>query len=226
MKMAQFCSDCGKPTEANAKFCTHCGASFTETPAGKLHLQEKRAKVLGNQDTGKRKSYKTFFLALLIAALAGWVYINLPEGGNPIIKALPVVLSPASYSDAGQQMIDVPSKVENGKIIIPLELLKERKFLAFNYTKTSVPVPLLAYISGEGKVVTAVSMCEPCNSNRFHIKTDKLVCNTCGSTWELDNLEALGGSCGRYPPDAVPNTVVGNEIQIDEELVARWQRRI
>lgn len=123
-------------------------------------------------------------------------------------------------------MFDVPSKVQNGKIIIPLDLLKERKFLAFNYTTERNNVPLLAYITGEGKILTAVSMCEPCNSTRFHIKGDKLVCNTCGSTWELNDLEAVSGSCGRYPPDALPNTIIGNDIQIDEQLVARWQRRI
>jgi hypothetical protein len=123
-------------------------------------------------------------------------------------------------------MFDIPSRVEEGKIIIPLDVVKERKFVAFNYTTPTNVVPLLAYVSGEGKIVTAVSMCEPCNSKRFHMKGDKLICNSCGTTWEVDNLEAVSGSCGKYPPDALPNIVVGDQIQIDAQTVATWQRRV
>jgi hypothetical protein len=152
--------------------------------------------------------------------------MQLPKGGNPIIEAQPVLAAPAQYPMNGQTMFDIPSKVENGKIIIPFDILSEQKFLAFNYVTPINTVPLLAYISGEGKVVTAISLCEPCNSKRFHINGEEFVCNSCGTMWEVNNLEAISGACGKYPPDAVPNTVVGNEVQIDEATVAGWQRRI
>ncbi len=224
--MANFCSKCGKPVQENTDFCTSCGASLTGKAPAKANWQEKRERVLGKQQSSDKSRLRTIIIVGIVAAFGGWFYLNLPESGNPIIKASPVVVSPVIYTQAGEQMFDVPSKVQNGKIIIPLDLLKERKFLAFNYTTERNNVPLLAYITGEGKILTAVSMCEPCNSIRFHIKGDKLICNSCGSTWELNNLEAVSGSCGRFPPDAVPNTIVGNEIQIEEGVVANWQRRI
>ncbi len=223
--MAKFCSECGKPLAENANFCNSCGASITGKPPAKAQWQDKRQKVLGSQAAGtSRKKALLWFVG--IALLGGWLYANLPESGNPIIKALPVVVEPAQYPPYGQQMALVQPKLENGKVSIPLEVLKEKKFVKFNYGDPQYGTPMLAYISAEGKIVTAVSVCEPCNSTAFHIKGDKIVCNSCGSTWELNTLEAVSGSCGRYPPDAVPNTVVGNEVQIDEQIIARWQRRI
>lgn len=69
-------------------------------------------------------------------------------------------------------------------------------------------------------------MCEPCNSTEFHIEGNNLICNSCGTTWNLNDLNAISGSCGRYPPDPIPSMVVGNEIQIDEYLVTNWKRRV
>jgi hypothetical protein len=232
--MANFCSECGKPIAENANFCTSCGASITGKAPAKVPWQDKsrtdafrdkREKVLGKQRPTKIRTRTILWIAG-IALLGGWFYSNLPESGNPIIKASPVVVEAAQYPQYGQQMALIEPKVDNGKVIIPLDALKDKKFVKFNYGDPQFGIPLLAYISAEGKIVTAVSVCEPCNSTAFHIKGDKIVCNSCGSTWELNTLEAVSGSCGRYPPDAVPNTIVGNEIQIDEQIVARWQRRI
>jgi len=224
--MANFCSQCGKQAIQDADFCTQCGASLT----GKNHVRKewksKREKVMGTSTPSKGNWTKRLVVVGMIAAAVGWIYVNMPESGNATIKAQPVVVAPAKYSPAGQQMTDTPSRVENGKIVVPLDLVKEKKFVAFNYQSPYNVVPLLAYVSGEGKIVTAISMCEPCNSERFHMKGDEIVCNSCGTTWKINDLEAVQGSCSKYPPDAVPNTVVGNEIRIDEQVVSQWQRRI
>lgn len=224
--MTSFCSQCGKPVLQGADFCTHCGATLTGKKPVRKEWQDKRAKVIGQMAPSKKRWTKRLVIAGIIAAGVGWVYINMPDSGNATIKAQPAIVEPAKYSPAGQQMLDTPSRVENGKIIVPLDLVKERKFIAFNYQTRNNLVPLLAYVSGEGKIVTAISMCEPCNSQRFHMKGEDIVCNSCGTTWKIDNLEPVSGSCNKYPPDAVANTVVGNEIQIDEQVVAQWQRRI
>ena len=224
--MANFCSSCGKPVLQNARFCTSCGAAIEGVQPAEVNRQNKRDKVLGRQRPKRTNRLRTAIIIGIVLLLGGWLYANLPKHANPKIEAQPVVASNTTYSPRGQHMFDIPSEVQNGKIIIPVDVVKEKKFVAFNYVSPKNTVPLLAYISGEGKLVTAVSMCEPCNSKRFHIKGEELVCNACGSTWELDNLQAISGACGKYPPDAIPSVVVGNEVQIDEAIVARWQRRI
>lgn len=209
----------------NANFCTHCGTIIKGAEL-KQRLQHKREKVVGTEDPQKKNWIRTGIILGLLSLFGVWIYANLPKRGNPIIASQPVVAAAATYSQAAQQMVDIPVRTENGKIVIPLDVVQQRKFIAFSYNNPQNTVPLLAYVSGEGRIITAVSMCEPCNSQRFHIRGEEVVCNACGSTWKLDNLEAVSGSCSKYPPDVVPNVVVDNQIQIDEQIVARWQRRI
>ena len=224
--MSNYCSQCGKPVIQGADFCTNCGASLTGKKPVRREWKDKLEKVLSGHQQEKRSRFRTPVIAGCIVLAGVWVFVNLPKAGNKIINAQPVVVAGTKFPATGQQMLDIPSRVENGRIILPLDLVKEKKFVAFNYQMPNSVVPLLAYVSGEGKIVTAISMCEPCNSHRFHIKGEELICNSCGSKWKVDNLEAISGSCGKYPPDAIPNAVVGNEVRIDAQLAATWQRRI
>lgn len=223
--MANFCSQCGKQTLQGAEFCIHCGASLSGKKPVRKEWEDKREKVVGPTNPPGKSWTKRLVVAVAVIAVVGLVYINMPDNGNPAVKAQPEVVDPAQYAPAGQQMFDTPSRVENGKIIVPLNLVKEKKFIAFTYRAPGAVVPLLAYVSSKGKIVTAVSMCEPCNSQRFHIGGEELICNACGTKWKIETLEPISGSCGKYPPDALPNVVEGNEIRIDERAVANWQRR-
>ena len=163
----------------------------------------------------------------VVVALGLFTFVNsLPSRSNPIIEKQPVVSTAVQYPPSPTEMQPTLAKVENGSIIIPLDVVKAKKFVAFDYKSPRGVIPLLAYISNEGKVVTAISMCEPCNSTTFHIRSDQLFCNSCGTTWELDNLSGVSGACQDYPPDALPSTIVGNEILIDEAIVAAWVPRV
>ncbi len=232
--MAKFCSECGKPLQPNANFCTRCGTRVEgaanvgqQSKSTRDAFAHKRQKVLGNaQQASRQRAIKIIAGGIVLVFGAWWFVQSLPSRANPIIEAQPVVSSGMNYPEDATRMFEIPSRVENGKITISLELVQQRKFVAFEYLSPTTTVPLLAYISSDGKLVTAVSMCEPCNSQRFHIKGENLICNSCGSTWELHNLSAISGACGKYPPDAIPSMVVGDEVQIDEAIVANWRRRI
>ncbi|NOG47032.1 MAG: DUF2318 domain-containing protein [Calditrichaeota bacterium] len=234
--MAYFCTYCGKQLTENAKFCNNCGNEIKENKSeedkknrsvNKPNFSLKRQKVLSKNNT-KPGNKKTVYSIISVLALMGFAafYDSLPALANPVIEKQPVVVAEFKYPNLPKRMSATKATVRDGKIVIPFDALKKEKFLKFNYSSNNLNTPLLAYISEEGKVVTAVSMCEPCNSTTFHIRGDQLVCNSCGTTWELDNLNGLEGSCQKYPPDALPSIVVGNEIQIDESLVANWRRRI
>ncbi len=228
--MANFCTQCGKSAQPGSTYCIQCGNKLTgEGSRPKAGLQTKRDRVLGK--TRSNKKPKLIFLAalgvLLVYSLLNFMG-SLPSSANPIIEEQPTISSALQYPNSPTQMAPIDVRVEDGKIIIPLDEVQSRKFVAFDYQKLiqGIQVPLLAYISEEGKLVTAVSMCEPCNSKRFHIRGSNLVCNSCGTTWEVGNLSGVSGSCQKYPPDAIPSVVSGNEIIIDESIVAAWQPRI
>ncbi len=229
--MANFCTQCGKEVNAGDNFCLACGNPLKEstTPASPInqsHFDEKHARVMGKESrsTGNRKIIYIFGVAAVVLALLTIINTN-SSTANPIVEEQPVVTDPAQYPEYPTEMNPVEVKVENGKIIVPVSLVKEKQFVSFNYNSSRGVIPMLAYVTGEGKIVTAVSMCEPCQSTTFHIRSDELVCNSCGTTWELDNLSGISGACQGYPPDAVPNVIVGDEIHIQEAIVAAWVPR-
>lgn len=223
--MANFCTQCGKPLPRDANFCMSCGLPVA-TRNVTTDVQKKRQKVMGKRQRSRSRTLKILTAVGFAVLVTVMVYNYLPKKTNPIIEEQPVVAKEIEYPDLEQQMFDIPSRVQNGKIIISLDDVKQRQFVAFKYVSGDKVVPLLAYISPEGKLVTAISMCEPCNSRRFHIQGDQIICNSCGTTWKLENLNAINGACGNYPPDPIPSTVVGNTVQIDEAIVANWHSRI
>lgn len=229
--MANYCSQCGKLLTANASFCNQCGASTVNAPRvpkeiiAEVNLQDKRAKIMGGQLQPKEKSLKKWVILGVIGLAIVWVYVNLPSTINKVIASQPVVAAATLYPAGNKEMEEITPKVEGDKIILPFDVLQKNKLVRFTFNDKNAPVPLLAYITNEGKIVTAISICEPCNSKQFHMKNETIVCNSCGTTWNLNTLEAISGSCGKFPPDAIPNVLVGNEIQIDKSIVQSWRRR-
>ena len=122
-------------------------------------------------------------------------------------------------------MTDITAKVENGKISIPLNVVKEKKIVRFEYEANAARIPLLSYITPTGKVVTAVSVCEPCRSTKFHIRDNSIVCNACFAEWDIETLRGIKGGCLNYPPDVIPNKVEKGQILIDEKVVTQWKPR-
>jgi uncharacterized membrane protein len=130
------------------------------------------------------------------------------------------------YTGQTVAMTDIQVKVENGKILIPLDVVTEKKIVRFEYEGHGLRIPLLSYITMAGRVVTAISMCEPCRSTRFHIKDKTLVCNACYTEWNLESLKGIKGGCMDYPPEIIPSTVEKGKILIDEKVVLDWKPRV
>ena len=229
--MVNFCIECGSAVQPAANFCGQCGAGVVPgdssgSAARKIQFEEKRARVLGRSQSGRSKNNLFYGIAGLVAIFGFLTFFSsLPSRGNTIIEQQPVVTGAVQYPPAATQMKATQIRTDNGSIILSLNTVLDKKIVAFDYSTSAGKIPLLAYVSPEGKVVTAVSMCEPCNSTHFHIRSDELVCNSCGTTWELDNLAGLSGACQEYPPDVVPHNIVADEIHISESIVANWTPR-
>ncbi|MGE5553989.1 MAG: DUF2318 domain-containing protein [Betaproteobacteria bacterium] len=190
--------------------------------------EQKRERVLGGGG-GNKATPKWVFPTLFLLAIAGLVAVgvvqNAPQPAGPPVAGARV--GAVDYQK-GARVEQIPIQVAQagGKIEIPLSEVKSMRLVGFTYTGPGKSLPLLAYIAPSGRVVTAVSMCEPCNSTTFHLEGDELVCNTCGTRWELETLRGTAGGCQNYPPDPFPNTLSGETIIVQEASVANWQPRV
>ncbi len=221
------CTKCGSSLKDDAKFCAVCGAriDLIEQHQDQSDLPS-ASKTVRTPISGKAKKVYSL-IALGFFVLFSYVFTrHLPGNANPVIDKQPEIAMASAFTgvELTPQPIDV--QIENGKVVFPLTLLLEKKMVAFEYKTGTTSLPLLAFISPEGKLVTAVRICEPCNSHTFRIEGTELACGNCESRWKLSNLEGIQGSCQKYPPDPIPSEVVGNQIQIDENTLKNWKMRI
>ena len=214
------CPKCHAKNEESSNFCKKCGFKISGH-----QFQDKQEKVLGGK---KKSSWAIVSLVMGAIALGGIAYWIIQGGtaGDSEALSQPKVSGTVDYTGQKILMTDVQPSVESGKISIPLDLVMEKRMVRFEYEANGNKIPLLSYITQSGKVVTAVSMCEPCRSTRFHIKEKTLVCNACGTVWQLETLKGISGGCLKYPPDFIPSTVDKGRIQIDEKIVAQWKPRV
>jgi uncharacterized protein len=215
------CPKCQAKNQESSCFCKKCGFQLSGSS-----FQDKKDRVLGERE---RKPYWVpISLAIFAVVLTGVGYwlIKGDSAADPRVSSQPKVSEKVDYAGQKIAMTDIQSKVERGKISIPLDVVKEKKMVRFEYEGNGVKVPLLSYITQTGRVVTAVSMCEPCRSTRFHIKDKTLVCNACATEWNLETLKGIQGGCLNYPPDVIPSTIEKDRIQIDEKTVTQWKPRV
>ena len=215
------CPKCQTKNQDSNNFCKKCGFQLSGSS-----FQEKKEKVLGE----KKRKHILIPISLAVLAMvlvgAGYWIIEGNTGNNPKVSSQPKVSDKVDYSGQTIRMTDIQAKVEKGKISIPLNVVKEKKIVRFDYENNGLSIPLLAYVTPSGRVVTAVSMCEPCRSTRFHINDKKIVCNACGTEWNLETLKGIQGGCLNYPPDVIQSTIEKDRIQIDEKNITQWKPRV
>jgi len=199
------CPECQTKNQESGRFCSKPGSEFA------------------------RASYCALISVVAVAVVLGGVAfwpLQGAAGADPRGIPQPPVRDKTDYWRQAIRMTEIPVKVENGKISIPLDVVKEKKIVRFEHEGNGVKIPILSYVTQTGKVVTAVSICEPCRSTRFHIKEKSIVCNSCYTEWDLETLKGIKGGCLKYPPDAIPNTLENGRILIDEKTVTQWKPRV
>ncbi|MEW6622499.1 MAG: Fe-S-containing protein [Bacillota bacterium] len=122
-----------------------------------------------------------------------------------------------------QKAVDLD--IAGGKVMIPLDDIIESSFVYGEYRVDGVFLPLTAYIAPSGRVVGAVSYCEPCRSSSFHIRDNELVCDSCYTRWEIETLKGIAGGCMAYPPEEINYQADNGMIILDENDIRSWTPR-
>ncbi len=210
------CQSCGSEVKEGMKFCPQCGSSLAL-----LHAEVAEVK------TAKPKT-KLIAVGLILFVLAGGLsgYFGvLFREFHPVIKNQPSVVVPISYGV--QQKIpsqQIDAKIEQGFITIPLQKVIDLKLVRFFDPKGIQTLPMIAYITPEGKLVTAMSKSEICQSEDFYLEGQNIHCASCPSYWNMSSLEAYA-CCQRFYPDPIPSSITGNDVRIDAQRVRNWRPR-
>jgi hypothetical protein len=211
------CAQCGTQMDPSAGICRECGS--------KVHLQEGEPLPRALQSERFRR---WIVRAMMTGVVLGGVLIfanQLLRTYNPIIAEQPTVAMTAVASDERINSVSVKAHMEGGFITISLNEVKEHLLVCFFDPDGKQEIPLIAYITPTGKLVTAMSISEHCGSRDFYLQGNDIHCSNCPSYWNMASLEAYA-CCARYYPDPLPSSLVGDRIRIDARIVRQWQSRL
>jgi hypothetical protein len=191
---------------------------------------------------GRRPVKKLAVLGVVVVALVATGLVLYTQLGKPQQAGASVAsansASPAvTYPSGRLDMAALSSATVSGdNVAVSLSEVTGKTIGGFQYARTA-PMPsgysqdgnnvaLLAYVAPSGRLVVATSMCEPCRSTTFHIEGNQLVCNTCGTRWDLNTLKGVSGGCTSYPPQLLTTTVQGDSVLISRSALESWAPRV
>lgn len=139
------------------------------------------------------------------------------------------VATERSYIGEFISMTTVTPVIEDGSIKLSFDEIDENNIVFFEVENNEKePVPLMAYITPTGRLFVGSSLCEPCRGRTFSLAGETLVCDTCRTTYNIEDHQYISGSpvCGKYPPVNMNPEIVDNEVVIKLDDVLNWRTRI
>lgn len=211
------CQQCGTTVQVGVRFCPQCGWKFsagpeTETSGPVAPLSRKRI------------VYGALIVVMLVGGLSIYLKVLLREY-HPVIADQPEVVVQFNYG-IEQKIPSAPAtaRMEGNAVTIPLQAVLDGKIVRFFDPEGIQSVPVIAYVTPEGKIVTAMSISENCRSTDFYLKGHNIHCANCPSYWNMASLEAYA-CCQMYYPEPIPSTLVNGQIRIDAQVLRNWKTR-
>ena len=133
-----------------------------------------------------------------------------------------------SYIGEVVSMTEIEPMIEDGWLTMPLAVISEHNIVYFEMDNDEgFSVPLMAYITPSGRLFAGSSMCEPCQGRTFSLAGETLVCDTCRTTYTIEDQRFISGStaCGAYPPVNMNPLVENGLVKIPLEKVLEWRTR-
>lgn len=211
------CHRCGAELVEGAKFCPQCGAAVSGTEMETAQARSAKPSMIKWIVGG-------VLVVAFIALFSTYLRVLLREF-HPVIEEQPEIVVPIQYGlETKTPSTTITVTVAENSIIIPLEVLKQLRLVRFTDPEGIQTTPMIAYITPEGKIVTAMSLSENCRSTDFYLQGHNIHCASCPSYWNMSSLEAYA-CCQRYYPDPIPSTLVDDAVRIDLSVVRKWHPR-
>jgi len=212
-----ICPQCGSAREEGAVVCGVCGSQI-----------QARRDEMHPHGAPKRNLRQWVVRSVVVVVVLGGVAIfadQLLRTYHPVVADQPVVAMTTVYPDTRIPSVPVTAVMEKGSIAISLKDVKEHRLVRFFDPEGKQQIPLIAYITPTGKLVTAMSTSEHCGSKDFYLQGNNIHCTNCASYWNMSSFEAYA-CCARYYPDPIPSQVSGDQVLIDAATVRTWGSRL
>ncbi len=221
----QYCTQCGKPLKPHARFCSQCGNIVGRNYISTHNVNKNQTMITGSgaqRPLGKKITIGLFTVLLGILFLLVFQFITYEE--HSVVARQPVISEPVHYTNQSRGMTEIQATQREGYFILSLDEIKQNKFTRAWYDAPTTQLPVIAYISPKGRLVTAIGITEPCGESNYTIVDNHLHCSNCTGEWDMNSMQAFG-SCPKYFPYPVTSTVSGGEVLIATAELNSWRRR-
>lgn len=178
----------------------------------------------------KKSRIPLFALGVGIIVVAAIIFIMSNSRGNEEeVFFGEAVAEPRSYVGQLVSMTAINPNIDGEYVKLSLEEIDKNNIVYFEVENNEKQmVPLMAYITPSGRLFTGSSLCEPCGGKTFSLAGETIVCDTCRTTYNIENHNFLSGSpvCGEYPPVNMNPEVVDGEVVIKLENILNWRSRV
>jgi len=212
------CQQCGSEFNQEVRFCPVCGSS--------AHRRQELNRNMAESSSVTVKRWVMRGLVAVVVLVGIGVFLNqLLRTYHPVIDAQPVVAMATMYRDEKISSTLIEAAVIGESITVPLKIVQEKKLVRFFDPAKVQAIPMIAYVTPQGKLVTAMSKSEQCGSTDFFLSGNDIHCARCPSYWNMASMEAYA-CCQKFFPDPIPSRVVGEEIRIDAAVARNWKSRL
>ncbi len=175
----------------------------------------------------KRKIVLITILSIaLLFVISVFVY-QILNSDKDSASAGKIIANPRSYIGKIAQMKQTIPVVKDGMISISFSELDKFNIVKFEINNSQgFSVPVMAYISSQGRIFEGVALCE-CTSNEFFLAGKTIVCKKCRTTYSMEDQKYLSGSkaSGKYPPFNLNPELKDGMVVIDHSLILDWRMR-
>ncbi|MDP1677699.1 MAG: Fe-S-containing protein [Bacteroidota bacterium] len=209
------CSQCGNTLSDNAVVCVQCGKIFqTDIAAQPVSKKQRMIKIISA-------------IVIIVVLFSGFGYFvaTIGRSYHPIIDDQPSIGFGINAAPGKIMSNKINGAIEGNDIVFPLEIVTNYRIIRLDDPEGKQTVPILAYITPRGKVVTAMSISESCRSNDFYLEGNNIHCANCPSNWNMESMEAYA-CCQKYYPDPIPSKVINGQVHIEKNIVQNWRTRL
>ncbi len=209
------CPQCGNTLSDNAVVCVQCG-KILQTNIAAQSISKKQRKI---------KIISAIVIILVLFSGIGYFAATIGRSYHPVIDSQPSVGFGINAAPGKIMSNKIIAIIDGNDIVIPLETVTSYRIVRFDDPESKQNVPVIAYITPRGKVVTAMSISESCRSNDFYLEGNTIHCANCPSNWNMESMEAYA-CCQKYYPEPIPSKVIDGQIHIDKTVVQNWRTRL
>ena len=167
-------------------------------------------------------------ITILIVSVITLVFLDKNGNKEELTYYGDPVVSERSYIGKVIKMTNIEPREDLKTIQIPLDIIDQNNISYFeSKNKDGETVPMMAYITPTGRLFVGSSLCEPCRGKTFSLAGETIVCDTCKTTYKIENHEFISGAkvCGQYPPINMKPEIVDGNVVIQKEEVLKWKIR-